>query len=387
VYNVIFNAFCEVTHYREIAFKFPLCYNLLRQKPALFRGIMVYVLGIESTCDETACSIVRDGHEILSNVVSSQIDLHKEYGGVVPELACRRHIDVIIPVIKQALADAELELEDIDLISVAKGPGLIGALLIGLNTAKALALALKKPFVGVNHVEAHLYATIMTYRQEISFPALGVVVSGGHTNLIHIKDIGHYSLISGTVDDSIGEAFDKVASILGLPYPGGPEVEALALTGDPQYFKLKAGHVKGKPLDFSFSGLKTKVLYAAKGQSSNKHSPLIITEDEKKHLAASFQECALKDISNKSALAIKEYPCKSIILGGGVCNNQRLLEIFKERLSEIPVFAPPKGLTMDNAAMIAGLGFHYHQTGTEGDPLDLEASSRSFFHGSSKDAV
>lgn len=348
---------------------------------------MVYVLGIESTCDETACAIVRDGHEILSNVVSSQIDLHKEFGGVVPELACRRHIDVIIPVISQALEEAGLELDDIDLISVAKGPGLIGALLIGLNAAKGLALALKKPFVGVNHVEAHLYATMMTYQKNISYPALGVVVSGGHTNLIHIKDIGHYSLISGTVDDSIGEAFDKVAAILGLPYPGGPEVEALAKHGDSRYFELKAGRVKGKPLDFSFSGLKTKVLYAAKGQSSNKHSPLIISEDEKKHLAASFQECALKDIIDKSALAIKEYACNSIILGGGVCNNQRLIELFKESIREIPVFAPPRGLTMDNAAMIAGLGYHYYQAGSGGDPLDLEASARSFFHGSSQDAM
>jgi N6-L-threonylcarbamoyladenine synthase len=345
---------------------------------------MVYVLGIESTCDETACAIVRDGHEILSNVVSSQIDLHKEYGGVVPELACRRHIDVIIPVIEEALREAQLELTDVDLIAVASGPGLIGALLVGLNTAKALALGLKKPFVGVNHVEAHLYATIMTYREAIKFPSLGVVVSGGHTNLIHIKDIGQYSLISGTVDDSVGEAFDKVAAMIGLPYPGGPEIEALAKDADSNYFKMKPGVVKGRPLDFSFSGLKTKVLYAAKGQGSNKYSPLLISEDEKKHLAASFQECALNDIVNKSKLALNEFTCKSIILGGGVCNNQRLKDLFVEGIQDTPVFFPPKGLTMDNAAMIAGLGFHYFKKGSSGDSLDLEASARSIFHATSK---
>lgn len=334
---------------------------------------MVYILGIESTCDETACSIVHDGRKILSNIVSSQIDLHREYGGVVPELACRRHIDVIIPVIDEALKEAGISLSEIDAIAVAKGPGLVGALLIGINTAKSLALALNKPFIGVNHVEAHLYATIMTHRETIAFPSLGVVISGGHTMLVQIKDIGDYHLIGTTVDDAIGEAFDKVASILSLPYPGGPQIEALAKHGDPSYFKLKAGTVKEHPLNFSFSGLKTNVLYSAKGKGANKSSPLIINEKEKKHLAASFQKVAFSDLIKKTLLAVKEFSCQSIILGGGVCNNQRLRNLFKEKASSIPILWPPSELTLDNAAMIAGLGYHVFLKNPKGDSLDLEA--------------
>ncbi len=207
-------------------------------------------LGIESTCDETACAIVQDGRSILSNIIASQIDLHKEYGGVVPELACRRHIDLMMPVIDQALTQAKMTLAHIDLIAVAHGPGLIGALLIGLNTAKALAWALQKPFIGVNHIEAHLYAALMSYEKEIHFPCLGVVASGGHTAIVLIQELGVYQLLGQTVDDAIGEAFDKVAKMLDLPYPGGPQIEKLALYGDPYRYPFKAGRVKGHPLDF-----------------------------------------------------------------------------------------------------------------------------------------
>lgn len=325
------------------------------------------VLGIESTCDETACAIVKDGRHILSNIVSSQIDIHKEYGGVVPELACRRHIDLIIPVLQQALQEAQLNLPDIDLIAVAHGPGLIGALLIGLNTAKALALAHQKPLIGINHVEAHLYAALMSQAQAISFPCLGVVLSGGHTALVLIKDIGHYELIGQTVDDAIGEAFDKAAKMLELPYPGGPQIEKLALQGMSDRFAFKAGQVKGKPFDFSFSGLKTAVLYQLKALS---HTPL--TLQDKQDIAASFQKAALEDILKKTRAAAKQYQAKTILFGGGVTNNQALRRLFQAQLTDCFCVWPSLGLSLDNAAMIAGLGYHHYLRRGKGDGMDLE---------------
>lgn len=337
---------------------------------------MVLVLGIESTCDETACAIVKDGKEILSNVVASQTDLHQLYGGVVPELACRRHIDVIIPVIDEALNKANVQLEAIDVIAVAKGPGLIGAILIGLNTAKALALTLQKPLIGVNHIEAHLYASIMESEYPVPFPCLGVVISGGHTSLVDIKALGEYTLIGQTTDDAVGEAFDKVANLLCLPYPGGPKVEELAKKGNPSRFSFKAGVVKNRPLDFSFSGLKTSVLYAVKGQSATKHSPLLIEEDDKKDVAAAFQHAALSDILQKSLLASRMCNAKAILLGGGVSNNQYLRKLFADSENSLPVFWPPKGLSLDNAAMIAGLGYHNFIRQGVSDGFALEAFTR-----------
>lgn len=333
------------------------------------------ILGIESTCDETGAAIVRDGRDVLANVVSTQIDLQSTYGGVVPELACRRHIDVIIPVIEQATRDAGVSLEEIDVIAVAKGPGLIGALLIGINTAKTLALALKKPFIGINHVEAHLYAALMSYEKPPSPPTLGVVLSGGHTTLAVMEEVGAYRVVGQTVDDALGEAFDKVAKILGLPYPGGPEVERLAKTGNPDIFTLKAGKVKGQPLSFSFSGLKTGVLYTAKGPKASQKSPLVIADEEKRHLAAAFQETALHDIVAKACKAAEQYGCRSLALGGGVTNNKRLRELF-EAACVLPLFWPKPAYTLDNAAMIAGLAYHQYQRQGAGDPLDLEAATR-----------
>jgi N6-L-threonylcarbamoyladenine synthase len=314
------------------------------------------VLGIETTCDETACAVVRDGKEILSNVIASQTDLHAQYGGVFPELACRRHIDAIIPVLKEAMGDW-----DIDLIAVAKGPGLVGALLIGLNTAKSLSLAWNLPFVGVNHVEAHLYGAMMGC-DKVEFPALGVVVSGGHTFMARILELGVYEMIGKTVDDAIGEAFDKVAVMLGLSYPGGPAIEALAVTGDATRYKFKAGRVKERPWDFSFSGLKTNVLYTLREKG--------VIEEEKPHIAAAFQETALGNIVEKSLKAAEVFGCKAIFLGGGVSSNKRLRALFQEK-SPLPVHFPPKGLSLDNAAMIAGLGYHVYQR-NGGDTLQLE---------------
>ena len=339
------------------------------------------VLGLESTCDETAAAVVRDGRAILSNVVSSQIDLQREYGGVVPELACRRHIDVIIPVVKKALEEASLNLKEIDLISVACCPGLIGALMIGVNTAKALSWSLGIPFVGVNHVEAHLYAALMSYSEsEISFPCLGAVLSGGHTTLVKMYGVGQYELISQTVDDALGEAFDKVAKILGLTYPGGPIIEKLAHDGDPTKYPFRSGQVKGDPLAFSFSGLKTAVLYAVKGKGSGYRSPLQIPEEELCHVAASFQQAALRDVVEKTVKAAHLHGCRSVVLGGGVTNNSRLRQMFVERDASLRYFWPLGDLTVDNAAMIAGLGYQlFQQRG--GDVLDLEASPSARFGG------
>jgi N6-L-threonylcarbamoyladenine synthase len=328
------------------------------------------ILGIETSCDETACAVVRDGKEILSNIVVSQTDLHVQYGGVFPELACRRHIDVMLPVIEQALQQAGVTSDEIDRVAAAHGPGLIGALLIGLNTAKALALGWNKPFVGVNHVEAHLYAAMMG-KEKIDFPALGVVVSGGHTFLIKIEGIGSYTLIGTTVDDAIGEAFDKVAALLDLPYPGGPQIEKLAREGDPTRYPFKPGRVKERPWDFSFSGLKTNVLYTVKGDNSNKKAPTTIAERDKADVAASFQEVALNDIVDKSLRAFSHFGCKEIFLGGGVSCSGRLRALFAEKGPAIPISWPALGLSQDNGAMIAALAYHLPPS-----PLSLEPFPR-----------
>lgn len=336
------------------------------------------VLGIESTCDETACSIVRDGKEILSNVISSQIDLHRQFGGVVPELACRLHVEALLPVLEQALDEAKISLEQIDLIAVAHGPGLVGALLIGVNAAKSLSLALQKPFVGVNHIEAHLYGALMGQEQWPQFPTLGIVLSGGHTSLVIMHEVGKYEVVSQTVDDAIGEAFDKVAKLLGLPYPGGPEVEKLAHDGDSTAYPFKPGRVKKSPLDFSFSGLKTAVLYSIKGQDGN--DPTDLSESDKANICASFQETAFGDVVNKAVKAAKEYGCNALVFGGGVTNNKRLKEMFAEKAGGLQSIWPPPGLSLDNAAMIAGLGYHnFKRHGAAS--LELQAVTRFAYWG------
>lgn len=330
----------------------------------------MYVLGIESSCDETAAAIVEDGKKILSHVVASQTDLHEKYGGVFPELASRRHSEAILPVIDQAIQKSNISYKEIGLIAVTNSPGLMGPLLIGVNTAKALSLSWNIPFIGVNHVEAHLYAAMMSSPNP-SFPSLGVVLSGGHTLLCEIDGFNSYKKISTTVDDAVGEAFDKVASLLGLPYPGGPPIEKLAKKGDPFRYDFPSGRVKRSPLDFSFSGLKTAVLY----QLQKMKSPL--TNQEKCDLAASFQQAALSDIAEKTLLASKTYPCQSIYLGGGVACNLRLRELFQEKIPHIPLYWPDKELCTDNAAMIAGLGFQNFAANLIPSPLSLAAITRS----------
>lgn len=328
------------------------------------------ILGIETTCDETACAIVRDGREILANVVASQIDLHSEYGGVVPELACRRHVDILLPVINKALETANLTLHEIDLIAVAHGPGLIGALLIGLTGAKALSLALGKPYIGINHIEAHLYAGMMHTQIDTHalFPAIGAVLSGGHTSLVLMRDIGNYELIGQTIDDAIGEAFDKVAKILNLPYPGGPEIEKLARLGDVKKYPFKPGVVKNNPFDFSFSGLKTAVLYAVKGQNALEAKDFASAD-----VAASFQNAAFTDVIKKTLKAAELHGCRTIIFGGGVTNNTHLRCLFSQADPSFNYIWPEHSLTTDNAAMIAGLAYQRFLAKKCGDSLELEA--------------
>ncbi len=331
------------------------------------------VLGIESSCDETACAIVRDGREILSNVIASQAALHEVFGGVVPEIASRQHAEAIIPVIDQALKEANITLEDIDLISVAHAPGLIGALLVGLNTAKSLALALGIPFVAVNHVEAHLYAAVMSSRASHGFPCLGAVFSGGHTALLLMESFSTYTVVARTVDDAIGEAFDKVAKALGLPYPGGPLIEQLAKEGNPKAYPLKAGRVKERPHDFSYSGLKTAVLYTLKGQNFRAELREDFTHQEKCDVSASFQQTAFTDLVEKTVASARRNGCSTILFGGGVTNNLALRQLFAEAAPDLIFVWPAAGLSLDNAAMIAGLGFHQYCAKKGGDSLDVEA--------------
>lgn len=327
----------------------------------IYTGFPMIVLGIESTCDETAAALVQDGRIILSQTIASSVDIQEKYGGVFPELACRRHIEAIIPVIQETLEKANISLEQIDLIAVAKGPGLVGALLIGMNTVKGLSISWKKPFIGVNHVEAHLYAALMGVAQPWPLPALGIVLSGGHTMLLKILDVGHYERIATTVDDAIGEAFDKTAVLLGLPYPGGPPIERLAQSGVFQKNLLSAGKVKKNPLDFSFSGLKTAVRHASQ---TGKIAPA--------DLAATFQHTAFSDVLKKALTASQTFDCKSFVFGGGVCNNRYLRALFAQEAPAMPQIWPEGLLSLDNAVMIAGLGYHQYLKQGCGDPLDLE---------------
>lgn len=333
-----------------------------------FKKVM-YVLGIESTCDETAAAVVQDGQKILSNVILSQASLHASFGGVYPELASRAHIEAIIPVIKQALIEADLKKEQIDLIAVAKAPGLIGGLLIGIEAAKALSLALNKPFIGVNHVEAHLYAAMMN-EQTMKFPSLGVVLSGGHTLIVKIKAIGSYEILGTTIDDAIGEAFDKLAVMMGHTYPGGPAIEAMAKKGDPKAFLLKAGKIQERPFDFSFSGIKTACRTLIEKQP-------ILTDQIKCDIAASFQQAVFSDLAKKLTKLVDQHQISTIYFGGGVVCNRMMQDDLKQHLANVDCIFAPKQLCVDNAAMIAALGYHRFFLSPEGDAFDLMPQTRT----------
>jgi len=332
-------------------------------------------LGIETSCDETAASVF-DGKTILSNIVLSQTNLHKEFGGVFPELAARRHLDHLLEVIDKALIDAGCKKDDLDLISVASSPGLIGALLMGVNCAKSLGLALGIPVIGVNHVEAHLFANFIEFKNEIEFPTLGLIISGGHTALIYMENENESKVLGSTLDDAIGECFDKVARMLDLPYPGGPEIEKLAKLGDREKFNFKVPNIKGRPYDFSFSGLKTKILYTLYGQDGSDEK--IIPKEQFADIAASFQFSAFKSLINAVNQAQKEYGVKSLLVGGGVSASKTLKEMLNNYLSEdLKIFIPKMAYSLDNGAMIAALGAHqYNQIGASKEDFAATPSSK-----------
>lgn len=324
-------------------------------------------LGIETSCDETAAAVVRDGRELLSDVVSTQIDIHREWGGVVPELASRSHILRVMPVIDQALADAKVRLEDIDLFAVTSGPGLIGALLVGVQAAKSLAWAMDKPVVGVNHLEGHLLA-IRLADDPPEFPFLGLVVSGGHTSLYAVEGGGSLRVLGATLDDAAGEAFDKVAKILGLPYPGGVEIDRLAQGGDPEAIRFPRGLTRKPSLDFSFSGLKTAVLYHVQREGIPEGQALA-------DLCASVQEAIADVLTDKAVRAAQAEGLERWVLAGGVAANSRLRTLAQERgaAAGLEVHLPPKRLCTDNAAMIAVAGWERHRLGLEPRGLRLRA--------------
>jgi N6-L-threonylcarbamoyladenine synthase len=350
---------------------------------------MTCILGIETSCDETAAAVVEDGRRILSNVVASQIELHRQYGGIFPEVASRQHILTIMPVIRQAMAEAELDWDDLDAIAVTYGPGLPGSLLVGVNTAKGLAYGRGLPLIGINHIEGHIYANWLIVDdspQEISFPLLAMVVSGGHTELILMTDHGQYRRLGHTLDDAAGEAFDKVGRLLGLEFPGGPAIERTAQDGNPLVFKLPRAWLKGTH-NFSFSGLKTAVLRivqkyedkvsladsARNRRVAVSQTPSVIRQLPVANLAAGFQASVIDVLVEKARMAAEEYQVKLIMLAGGVAANRLLRQQMAER-SALPVLYPPPALCTDNAAMIASAGYFRYQAGHRSD-WDLDVIS------------
>jgi tRNA N6-adenosine threonylcarbamoyltransferase len=341
----------------------------------------VIVLGIESSCDETAAAVVEDGRIVRSSIVASQYELHEEFGGVVPEIASRAHEEHILPVLRDAIAQAGISQGDIDAIAVGHRPGLIGSLLVGLSAAKALAWSLGVPMVGVDHVHAHLYAGMLG-RDVPNFPALGIVVSGGHSSLYRMDSEMELTRLGATIDDAIGEAFDKVAMILGLEHPGGPKIDTLASEPDAndRAFEFPVSRLGKKSLDFSFSGLKTAVLYTAKGRPAPpalKGKPPLpkpeipeLTDDRKRNIAASFQRAAVKALTLKVGRALEQIgECHTLIVGGGVSANTLVRSEMARMASEhgLELIIPEMANCVDNAAMIAGLGTKLFESGQRDD--------------------
>ena len=321
------------------------------------------ILAIESSCDETAAAVVRDGREILSSIISSQIELHKPFGGVVPEIASRQHLDKIEPIVSEALKIAEVTLDQIDAVAVTQGPGLIGSLLVGVCYAKALAFGRDLPIVGINHIEGHFYSVVFE-NPPIEFPALALIVSGGHTNLFYVPEEGKYKVVSRTRDDAAGEAFDKVAKMIGLGYPGGPEIEKLALEGNAKAVRFTRPKISDGRPDFSFSGLKTAVLKHLK----------TIGNTSSADLAASFQHAVVSQLIDTTGKVAKELRPKTLIVAGGVACNLALREAAETLANElsIPVYFPSKHLSTDNAAMIAAAAYPKLLRG-ETAPLSMTA--------------
>jgi N6-L-threonylcarbamoyladenine synthase len=322
------------------------------------------MLGIETSCDETSAAVLRHGSEILSNVISSQADLHEIYGGVVPELASRRHVETINPAIEQALGEAECGWDHLDAVAVTRGPGLVGALLVGVAAAKAIALARGVPIVGVHHLEGHIYANHLAF-PELKYPLLCLIVSGGHTHLVLVRGYGQYDIVGHTRDDAAGEAFDKVARLLGLPFPGGPNIQKAAEEGDPAAYRFPRADL-GDSLDFSFSGLKTAVL-----RTLEKEPGASVAD-----VAASFQAAVVDVLVDRTMAAAERYRLTTVALGGGVAANGPLRAAMREAGEErgLRVVWPPPILCTDNAAMIAAAG--YQRLVSRGpDGLDLETAA------------
>ncbi|MFZ1699536.1 MAG: tRNA (adenosine(37)-N6)-threonylcarbamoyltransferase complex transferase subunit TsaD [Pyrinomonadaceae bacterium] len=329
---------------------------------------LMLVLGIESSCDETAAAVVRDGREILSSIIASQIEMHKPWGGVMPELASREHLEKIEPIVAEAINVSGVTLADIDAIAVTQGPGLIGSLLVGVCYAKSLAYSLDIPFVGVNHIEGHVYSVAFE-NPAVEYPALALIVSGGHTNIFEIKQPGSYKVLSRTRDDAAGEAFDKVAKMLELGYPGGPIIEKLAAEGDASHVRFPQAKISDGRPDLSFSGLKTAVARYIRENEVEPHSNGNCHSQEIKDVAASFQAAVIAAlVGTLEKLAGITKP-KTLIVAGGVACNLALKDAAQSvaRRLGLPVYFPSKHLSTDNAAMIAAAG-HFHLTsGTQGE--------------------
>ncbi|MDE7324144.1 MAG: tRNA (adenosine(37)-N6)-threonylcarbamoyltransferase complex transferase subunit TsaD [Lachnospiraceae bacterium] len=327
----------------------------------------VCILAIESSCDETAASVVKNGREVLSNIISSQIDLHTLYGGVVPEIASRKHIEKINQVIDESLRVADVSLEDITAIAVTYGPGLVGALLVGVSTAKAIAFATGKPLVGVHHIEGHISANYIENRQ-LEPPFVCLVVSGGHTHLVIVKDYGEYEMLGCTRDDAAGEAFDKVARAIGLGYPGGPKIDKLSKEGNPDAVKFPRAKVDGSDYDFSFSGLKSAVLNYL---NSCEMKGIAVNSAD---VAASFQKAVIDVLVEHSLHAVKEYGFDKFAIAGGVASNSSLRAAFETacRNQRIEFFHPSPIFCTDNAAMIGAAGYYEYIKGTRSG-YDLNA--------------
>ena len=316
------------------------------------------ILGIESSCDETAAAVVKNGREVLSNVINTQIAIHTEYGGVVPEIASRKHIENINPVIKKALTDAGVTLDDIDAIGVTYGPGLVGALLVGVAEAKAIAFAKNKPLVGVHHIEGHISANYVE-NKELEPPFVALVVSGGHTHLVKVNDYGEYEIIGRTRDDAAGEAFDKVARAIGLGYPGGPKIDKLAKEGNPEAIEFPRAHVDDAPYDFSFSGIKSAVLNYI--NSANMQGKEINRAD----VAASFQKAVVDALVSRAVKLAKECGMDKLAIAGGVASNSALRAAVQEECAKnnIRFYSPSPVLCTDNAAMIGAAAYYEYIKG------------------------